>query len=116
MGKMQRNKGAGFERQIVNELKVAGFAAARNLDQTRDGGGDIDLERYMFECKRRASIAVYDWLDQCTKAAKAGQMPIVIARGDRRETIAILRFSDLITILKEQETCADQSGLIPKQP
>ena len=100
---MQRTKGAQFERQVVNELKEAGFAAARNLDQTRDGGGDIDLDKYMLECKRRASIAVYDWLDQCTKAARPSQVPIVIARGDRRETIAILRWDDLIKILKERE-------------
>ena len=79
MGKAQRTKGASFERDVVNALKDAGIDAARNLDQTRDGGGDIDLGAYMIECKRRASIAVYDWLDQCTRAARPGQIPLVVA-------------------------------------
>lgn len=100
MGKSQRTKGASFERDVVNALKAAGIPAARNLDQTRDGGGDIDLGKYMLECKRRASIAVYDWLDQCTKAAKPGQVPMVIARGDRREAIVILRFTDALNAIK----------------
>ena len=46
MGKAQRDKGAGFERDIVNVLKEHGYEAGRNLTQTRDGGGDIDLPRW----------------------------------------------------------------------
>ena len=94
MSKAQRAKGATFEREVVNALKECGWPAARNLDQWRDGGGDINLGPYMIECKRRASIAVYDWLDQCTKAAQAGQIPVVVARGDRREAIVIMRLED----------------------
>jgi len=102
MGKAQRTRGQVFEREIVNALKDAGIDAARNLDQTRDGGGDIDLGAYMVECKRRASIAVYDWLDQCTRAARPGQIPLVVARGDRREAVVILRLSDFIPIMKKE--------------
>ena len=39
MSKMQRTKGASFERDIVNVLKEHGYEAGRNLTQTRDGGG-----------------------------------------------------------------------------
>ena len=62
MSKMQRTKGASFERDIVNVLKEHGYEAGRNLTQTRDGGGDIDLPRWLLECKRYAKIAVYVWL------------------------------------------------------
>jgi Holliday junction resolvase len=102
MGKAQRTKGATFERDVVNALKAAGIDAARNLDQTRDGGGDIDVGAYMIECKRRASIAVYDWLDQCTRAARPGQIPVVVARGDRREAVVILRLDDFIPMLEKE--------------
>ena len=102
MGKAQRTRGQVFEREIVNTLKDAGIDAARNLDQTRDGGGDIDLGAYMIECKRRASIAVYDWLDQCTCAARPGQIPLVVARGDRREAVVILRLHDFIPMLRKE--------------
>jgi Holliday junction resolvase len=102
MGKAQRTRGQVFEREIVNTLKDAGIDAARNLDQTRDGGGDIDLGAYMIECKRRASIAVYEWLDQCTRAARPGQIPVVVARGDRREAVVILRLDDFILMLGKE--------------
>jgi Holliday junction resolvase len=102
MGKAQRTRGQVFEREIVNTLKDAGIDAARNLDQTRDGGGDIDIGAYMIECKRRASIAVYDWLDQCTRAARPGQIPVVVARGDRRETVVILRLDDFIPMIGKE--------------
>jgi len=101
MGASQRTKGAAYEREIVHALREAlGIKAERNLVQTRDGGGDILLAGYLFECKRRAKISVYEWLDQATKAATAGQKPVVIARGDRRESIVIMRLEDLLPLLK----------------
>jgi hypothetical protein len=100
MGKSQRSKGQGYETEVVNTLKAAGIEAKRNLTQTREGGGDIDLGRYMLECKRRKSIAVYDWLDQCTKACTPAQTPVVVARGDRRESVVIMRLVEWIELMK----------------
>lgn len=101
MSKYQRSRGHGFEREVVNILKEHGINAARNLDQVRDSGGDISLPRVLLECKRRGSIAVYGWLDQASLAAKPGQVPMVVARGDRREAIVILRLNDAIPFIKE---------------
>jgi len=101
MGKSQRTKGATYERDIVHVLKDAlGIDVERNLSQTRDGGGDVDLPGYLVECKRRAGIAVYEWLDQATRAAKPDQKPLVIARADRRENIIIMRLDDFLPLLK----------------
>ena len=101
MGKSQRAKGAVYEREIVRVLReVFGDDTERNLSQTRDGGGDIDLPGYLVECKRRAGIAVYDWLDQASKAAKPDQKPLVIARADRRENIIIMRLDDFLPLLR----------------
>ena len=101
MSKSQRTKGAAYEREVVHILRNAGFDCARNLAQTREGGGDIHLDQFMVECKRRAKIAVYDWLDQATLAAKE-RKPIVVARADQRENIVILRFTDFLDIVKEK--------------
>ena len=103
MSKMQRTKGASFERDIVNVLKEHGYEAGRNLTQTRDGGGDIDLPRWLLECKRYAKIAVYVWLKQAIKAARPGQIPVVIARADKEEAIAILRFIDFMELMNAKE-------------
>ena len=103
MGKMQRNKGATYEREIVHALVERGYLAARNLTQTREGGADIILQDFIIECKRRASIAIYDWLDQATLAAKGRKRPLVVARGDRRESVVILRLEDFLDLVGERD-------------
>lgn len=95
MSKSQRDKGHNWEREVVNMLKERGWPASRNLDQTRDGGGDIHIGNWLFECKRYANIAVYGWLDQAIKAAGT-KTPVVIAKADRKEPIAIMRLSDFL--------------------
>jgi hypothetical protein len=71
--------------------------------QTRDGGADIILQDFIIECKRRASIAIYDWLDQATLAAKGRKRPVVVARGDRRESVVILRLEDFLDLVGERD-------------
>ena len=110
MGKMQRTKGAAFERDIVNLLKSNGYDAARNLEQVRSGGGDISLPRWLIECKRYANIGrVYDWLDQAVTAASGIQKPIVIAKADRKEEIVIMRLSDFIEVMNVVESQASNT-------
>jgi Holliday junction resolvase len=107
MGKSQRTKGHQFERDIVNFLKEKGYDAARNLTQTRDSGGDINLPRWLIECKRYANIGrVYDWLDQAVTSASGIQKPIVIAKADRKEEIVIMRLSDFIEVMNVVESQA----------
>ena len=107
MGKMQRTKGAAFERDIVNLLKSKGYDAARNLEQVRSGGGDISLPRWLIECKRYANIGrVYDWLDQAVTAASGIQKPIVVAKADRKEEIVIMRLSDFLEVMHVVESQA----------
>ena len=100
MGKSQRNKGHNWEREVVNLLKDKGIPAARNLTQTRDSGSDISLPGWMLECKRYAKIAVCTWLEQAIKSAKENQVPVVIAKADRKEAMAIMRLSDFINIME----------------
>lgn len=104
MGKMQRTKGAEFERAVVMTLRARGYdSAKRNLEQTRSGGGDIDLPAYMIECKRYAKIAVYQWLEQCVAAAREEQMPVVVARADNKKAIAIVYWEDLLGMMDNAE-------------
>ena len=103
MSKSQRDKGHQFERDVVNVLKMHGYEASRNLTQTRDSGGDINLPRWLFECKRYAKIAVYTWLDQAIKSANGKQTPVVVAKADRREAIVIMRLTDFMELMNHVE-------------
>jgi Holliday junction resolvase len=64
-GKHSRNKGAAYEREIVNYLKDNGIEAERvPLSGAMKGnyGGDIKLGpvlRYIGECKRRTTLISY---------------------------------------------------------
>ena len=108
MGKMQRTKGATFEREIVNLLKSKGYNASRNLEQVRSGGGDIDLPRWLIECKRYAKIGrVYEWLEQAITSASGSQKPIVVARADNEEAIVIMRLTDFMEVMNVVESQAN---------
>ena len=104
MSKSQRDKGASFEREIANLLTVElGMVVKRNLSQTRGGkdeGSDITVGRWSLECKRRAKIAVYDFLDQALRDAQ-GKTPVVVARADGRRAIAILDLEAFIPLMRE---------------
>lgn len=105
MSASQRTKGAVFEREIVRDLKEIGIDCGRNLDQWREGGTDIELGQWMLECKRRARISIYDWMEQCIKASKPkGKKPMVVCRGDHKEALVILRWEDMLDILKATQS------------
>ena len=116
MSAMQRRKGASHEREVVNILKASGHACARNLDQVRDGGGDIPFGDWLIECKRRATIAIYPWWDQIMEAcfqdashwtimrAKEGggqvkmPKPALVIRADKRENLVVMRLQDFLEL------------------
>lgn len=85
MSASQRRKGASGEREFINNvLKPAGYhAAARQLDQSRDGGGDVILDGMLFEVKRHARIAALRFLEQAEAAARGKDLlPVVAMRED----------------------------------
>jgi len=111
MGKLQRNRGANYEREVANELTdLLGHEFRRVLGQERDGGGDVQSEDVdiLFECKRRRSLkCLYDWMDQAIVSAAQQDMkpqshiaplrtvPVVVFRGDNAQSLVILRLDDI---------------------
>jgi Holliday junction resolvase len=85
-----RNKGAAFEREVVNLIKdCLGFDCKRNLDQTRDGGHDLlGVPGWAVECKRYAQVKHGDltrfWEQTVDQAIKAGARPCLIVKEDRQ--------------------------------
>ena len=103
VSRRERDKGAGFEREIATLLSDhLGRCVRRNLAQSRGGkqeGGDLVAGNFSFECKRRASLAFYNWLEQATEDAGPDRVPVVIVRADRKQPVAILALADLMPLL-----------------
>lgn len=103
MGLRQRQRGAETEREVCKIVtEKTGWQTNRILGQARDGGADIRLARWVLEVKRRKSIAVYEWVDQVTKACAPYEIPAVVCRGDKREFLVIQRLDDWLELVKPQ--------------
>lgn len=109
MSKSQRTKGASYEREIVTQLReTLGVDVKRNLSQTRDSGADILLEKYVIECKRRAKIAIYEWVEQASASCSMGQRPIVVCRADGEESLVIMNLTDFLPLLGNELPSAER--------
>lgn len=103
MGARQRQRGAETEREVCKEISSkTGWQTSRILGQARDGGADVRLAQFLIEVKRRKSIAVYEWLEQCQRACKQGDKPVVIARGDHKGFVVIQPLEDWLEMAKRE--------------
>jgi len=56
---------------------------------------------YGVECKAQERIALPEWWQQCTANAEAeGLAPLLILKQSRREPLAVLRWTDLLSLLR----------------
>lgn len=71
MGRMQRNKGAAGEREVLKLLSERlGMTLNRNLSQTRNGGADcVELGRIRLEIKRQERLNINGWWAQAEEQA-----------------------------------------------
>jgi hypothetical protein len=103
-GRTSRNKGAGYEREVAQELQgLLGTVVTRRLGQARDGGHDLELPGFTVECKRRAGFIGHTWMAQAVAASarNGGLPPVVFARGDREQTIVMMRLEDWVEVVRE---------------
>ena len=110
MAKISRDRGAAYEREIANAFKDWGYKAYRTAQhmgktgQAPDVGG---IPKVHAECKRRRSIAVYEWMKQAINDSKAedkGNIPVVFCRADNEESLVVIRLEDFLTIYREWES------------
>ncbi len=91
-----RAKGAGYEREVGQQLGLV-----RQLDQCREGGGDLEHPTLAIECKRRAvSVNVVKAMAQAEKSA-AGRTPVVIHRVNRSDSLVTMRLSDWLALYEQ---------------
>ena len=98
MGKKSRTKGKTGEREFINLIR--GFFPSteitRNLNQTRNGGHDIDgLDGWAVEVKRQENLSIGRWWGQAVKQAAEINARPALAYRQNREPWKILVEMDL---------------------
>ena len=97
MGKLSREKGANFEREIARELRDIFGDESRRGFQYRDGQevGDVMNPAFFIECKRRKRSNVQAALEQAIAACTdKSRFPVAITRDDRERTIVTMDLAD----------------------
>lgn len=99
-GRNNKRRGASGERELAAILSDhLGLIVKRTLGQARDGGHDIQTGRFKWEVKRRAKIAVYDFMDQVQKACDHTETPVVAMRADGKQWLVMMRLEDFLPML-----------------
>jgi Holliday junction resolvase len=104
MSTMQRTKGAAAEREVCALLRdMTGKDYARNLDQTRDSGGDIVAGRYLLEVKRQERLCIDDWWRQAVNSAdEALKVPVVVFRRSRQAWRVVITLNEFVRLAREE--------------
>ena len=108
--KSRKQKGKAFQNRVRQDLVDCLGIDPGDILSTAMGQGGCDLylspaarERFPFgvECKAQEQIALPEWWEQCTRnAAAEGLAPLLILKQSRREPLAVLRWTDLLSLLR----------------
>ena len=109
MGKMQREKGARFERMVAGFFKDWGYKAFRTAQYEGKSGNCADVEGVPYlhiECKHCERMQLYEWMAQADRdnnASKEQKVPVVIHKANNKPILVSMHLEDFIKIYKEWE-------------
>ena len=108
--KSRKQKGKAFQNRVRQDLIEHLGIDPGDILSTAMGQSGCDLylspaARTIFpfgvECKAQERIALPEWWQQCTRnAAAEGLTPLLILKQSRRDALAVLRWSDLLALLR----------------
>jgi len=93
-----KQKGSNYEREIVNQAKRLGLDAVRayasnGLSLGKCEAVDLIIEGVTIQAKRRKKLAAYMMIPN--------DVDIVVMRGDREESLAVVPFDKILKLIKE---------------
>jgi len=101
MGRSQRVKGAAAEREFTAILsEQLGQVVQRKLGQSRDGGDDVQVQKFRFEVKRRETLALPAWTRQIESACAPGEVPVVAYRQNGQCWRIVMKLQDFLPLLR----------------
>lgn len=97
MGRMQRTKGAAFERLLANLWRAVASRSRRGIGQARSAGEVCDVEgtRWWIEAKHHARPNILGAWKQATEATD-GRPVLVISRANNGPILATMTLDDLL--------------------
>lgn len=98
MGHPSKNKGNGFERELVNQAKDSGLEAQRAFASNGEALGchetvDLVVSGKRLQAKRRAKIASWLKVNEHQDA--------LVVREDRGETYVVLTWWEYLDLIKQ---------------
>lgn len=109
MGKMSRDKGARFEREVAALFKEWGYDAHRTAQYRGNTGqaGDVEGVPYIhIEAKHCERMTLYDWMEQAQRDARAegkNNLPVVIHRQNGKPALCTMTFDAWIQLYNEYQ-------------
>lgn len=101
-GKMSRDKGKRYERELANVFKRYGYDARRTSQycgNTGDASDVVGLPGIHVEAKHQEQIKIYDWMNQALHdSSKSTNKPTVFFRKNNKETLVCMYLKDWIEL------------------
>lgn len=109
MGKMSKDKGARFERQLASIFRDNGYTEARRTAQYCGSSGDasdvVGLPNIHVEAKHQEKMHLYDWVDQAKRDSKGnGRLPVVFHKKNNAEILVTMPLDVFFEIYREYES------------
>lgn len=109
MGKMSRDKGKRFERQLAGIFREYGYADSRRTAQycgnTGDASDVVGLPGIHVEAKHVEQMRLYEWMDQAKRdAAGTGEKPVVFHKRNNHEILVTMQIDTFFELYREWES------------
>ena len=105
-----KQKGARFERQLASKFREYGYSDSRRTAQycgnTGDASDVVGLPHIHVEAKHQEQMRLYDWIDQATRDAEAGEkglLPAVFHKKNNADILVTMKLEDWMHIYREFE-------------
>ena len=113
-----KSKGRRLQQEVVHTLRKH-YELDKDVEDTYIGdiqcinmgatGKDIKLSPiaekkipFDIECKNTEKASVWSWWEQSKSNTKKDRIPLVVFRRNRSETLCLLKFDDLLEVMKNE--------------
>ena len=115
----RKGKGREFQKDCVKDLVDYLGINSDDVLSTSMGAPGLDIylspearQRMPFgiECKRRETLSIPAWWKQCTRNAETEHLnPLLVFRRNHEDALAVLRWSDLLSLLRQKNLTEEVS-------